>query len=788
MPFPLGQRPAAATPPPTPDPAGEDARARRRRAGELFNAGRLGDAEAACAAILAADPADAWALHLRALIAAAAGRLEDAAAGFEQASAADPTLPDYALNLAVALQRLGRLEDALAACDRALAIAPDHAQAHFHRATLLEARGDLDAAETGYARAAALAPGLAAAHNNLGNVLRQRGRLDEALAAFDRAVAADPSLALAHVNRCVSLLQMQRFTDALAAADAAVRLDPAGALGHLLRGQALRNLGRAEEALTALDQAAFFSPDQAGIHVERGLALQDLGRLDGALAACEDALRCDPACTAALINRGTVHKTLKRLQDALADFDAALRLEPGNADALINRALLLTDAGRTEEALAAHRAALAAAPGSALALSNALWALLSDPAQDARTLLEASLEFGRRHGRPAAAKARHANPPDPDRPLSVGFVSPNLCRHPVGFFALPLFRALDPGRLRLYGYSGVAQPDDITEALRRACAGWRSSIGRTDDELAALIRADGIDVLIDLAGHGGGNRLPCFAQRPAPVQLSWVGYPVTTGLDAIDAVITDAASVPPGEEGWFVEGVVRLPDSRFCYAPPAYAPAVVPPPCLARGVVTLGSFNNVTKYNDGVFDLWARLLAAIPGTRLFLSWKTLADPGEQARLIGAFTARGIAAERITLTAGASAHVRVLADYASVDIGLDPFPLNGGLTTCEALWMGVPVITLAGRHAGSRQSASILHALGRPEWIADDADDYLEVVAELARAPDWLAEIRADQRLRMAASALCDAPRFARHFEAAVRAMWQKWCIAQETPASNGGGD
>jgi predicted O-linked N-acetylglucosamine transferase (SPINDLY family) len=783
MPSSSPQQPASAA-----APAAADARARRRRAGELFQAGRLADAEVACAEILAADPEDAWALYLRAMIAAALGRLEDAAAGFEQASAADPTLPDYALNLAVALQRLGRSGDALAACDRALALAPDHAQAHFTRATLLEALGDAAGAEAGYARAVALDPNLAVAHNNLGNLLLGRGRVDDALAALDRAVAANPAFALAQINRGRCLMQLQRYSEALAAADAAIRLSPAAPLGHFLRGQALRNLGRPGEALAAFEHATFLAPDEAATRVEHGLALQDLGRWEEALARHDEALERDPACIAARINRGTVLKALKRFADALADYDTALRLAPGNPEALINRAILLADEGRTAEALAAHRLALAAAPGSTLAISNYLWTLLADPAQDARSLFEANREFGRRHGRPAGAIARHSNSRDPDRPLRIGLVSPNLCRHPVGFFALPLFRALDPGRVRLCCYSGVAQPDEITEALRRACTGWRSSIGRTDAELAALIRADGIDVLIDLAGHGGGNRLACFALKPAPVQMSWVGYPVTTGLDAIDAVISDAASVPPGDERWFVEAVIRLPDSRFCYAPPAYAPPVAPAPCRARGVVTLGSFNNVTKYNDAVFDLWARVLAALPESRLFLSWKTLSDPGEQARLIGAFTARGVAAERLTLTAGDPAHARVLADYDQVDVALDPFPLNGGLTTCEALWMGVPVITLAGRHAGSRQTASILRALGRPEWIADDADDYVEVVAEIARTPDWLAELRAEQRPRMAASALCDAPRFARHFEAALRAMWQKWCIAQETPASNGGDD
>ncbi|HEX6114355.1 MAG TPA: hypothetical protein VFZ10_18810, partial [Geminicoccaceae bacterium] len=365
----------------------------------------------------------------------------------------------------------------------------------------------------------------------------------------------------------------------------------------------------------------------------------------------------------------------------------------------------------------------------------------------------------------------------PDKVLRVGLVSADFDRHPVGYLIEPLLAAADPAEVHFVCYSGVGEEDDLSARLKRRSAAWRSTLGMSDRAMADLVRADGIDILIDLAGHTAANRLPVFGLEPAPVQVSWIGYPCTTGLRAIGYALMDEATVPAGAERWFVERVVHLPETRFCYAPPEYAPPPGPPPMLAHGRVTFGSFNNLCKVTPEVVRLWARVLEAIPGARLILKWKTLADPETRARYRRWFAAEGTDPARVELRA-ASPHPQMLAEYADVDVALDPFPYSGGITTLEALWQGVPIVTLPGMRPVSRQTLGFLRNLGRAEWVARDPDDYVRISVGLASDPQALAAIRRTQRARMAASPLCDAPRFARHFEAALRALWHDWCGTQ----------
>jgi predicted O-linked N-acetylglucosamine transferase (SPINDLY family) len=358
--------------------------------------------------------------------------------------------------------------------------------------------------------------------------------------------------------------------------------------------------------------------------------------------------------------------------------------------------------------------------------------------------------------------------------LRVGFVSADFGVHPVGWFLLGLFSAFDPSRMELACYSARRVQDWMTTKLKAAAALWRPIIGLNDETLARQVRADGVDVLVDLSGHTAGNRLGVFALKPAPIQVSWLGYIHTTGLAQMDGILMDEASVPAGEERLFVERVLRLSGGRFCYTAPDYAPAVRPPPALEKGFVTFGSFNNLTKATPEVIETWSRVLKGVPGSRLILKWKTFADQAERARFIEVFGDLGIDAGRLDLR-GVSEHAAMLGEYGDIDIGLDPFPFSGGLTSCEALWMGLPIVTFPGTRPVSRQTLGFLRALGREEWVASDADDYVAKAVALARAPTVLADIRAAQRARMAASPLCDAKAHAAAFEAAIRGLWRNWC-------------
>jgi predicted O-linked N-acetylglucosamine transferase (SPINDLY family) len=361
--------------------------------------------------------------------------------------------------------------------------------------------------------------------------------------------------------------------------------------------------------------------------------------------------------------------------------------------------------------------------------------------------------------------------------LRVGFVSGDLRSHTVGYFAEGLLGALAKtasGAVEIHGYSAHWVNDAVTERIKAACRGWHSAVGLSDERLAQQIRDDRIDILIDLSGHTAHNRLPMFAWKPAPVQATWLGYLATTGVAAIDYVIADQWTLPQSQGGSFTEQIWHLPECYLCFTPPDVQAEVTPLPALAHGHVTFGSFNNLTKINDDVVALWARLLAAVPDGRLFLKAKQIDAPSVRQSVAERFGAHGIAAARLTF-AGFAARTDYLAPYQGVDIALDPFPYPGITTTLESLWMGVPVLTLAGESFLARQGVGLLTNAGLPEWIARDRDDYVARAVAHAGDVQRLAALRAGLRNQVSASPLFDAERFAGHLAAALRGMWQEWC-------------
>jgi predicted O-linked N-acetylglucosamine transferase (SPINDLY family) len=397
-----------------------------------------------------------------------------------------------------------------------------------------------------------------------------------------------------------------------------------------------------------------------------------------------------------------------------------------------------------------------------------------DPAQTPETLLDAHRAFERTLP-PVPAPAPHANARDLERPLRVGYVSADFCAHPVGYFILPVLAAHDRARVAVHCFSGRLVEDDVSARLRGHAAAWRSTVGVDDAALAAQIRADGIDILVDLGGHTAGNRLGAFARKPAPIQVTWLGYPATTGLRAIDYRLSDAFADPADADRQSVEALVRLPGGFHCYVPADAAPDVAPAPARAQGVVTFGSFNNLSKVNARVIAAWGRVLAAVAGSRLLVKARPLADPDTRARYQALFAQAGVAPERVSLIATATSWRDHMAQYGQVDIALDTFPYNGTTTTCDALWMGVPVITLRGdRHAG-RVGVSLLSHVGLPELIADTLDDYVAKAAALAGDLDRLAALRTGLRPRLVAAPIGDPQRFTRALEDAYREMWRRWC-------------
>lgn len=460
-------------------------------------------------------------------------------------------------------------------------------------------------------------------------------------------------------------------------------------------------------------------------------------------------------------------------------FERAQRMAPHDLCHHMSLAEVLRDMGQHHQAGQLYAHLQQQLPNHAAVRRNALTSLEYDPdVTDAARLAQAKAWGQWATARAGGAQSRPPLQPLRGRPLRVGYVSADLCQHTVGLFIKDVLKAQSPERVQVFAYSAGAVKDWVTDEVAATCT-LRDVSAMDDAALAQCIRADAIDVLVDLSGHTAGSRLTAFAHRPAPVLVSWLGYFATTGLPVMDAALLDEWHAPPGTESQFAEPIVRLPAGRFCYTPVSWAPdAVAPPPCLQRGHITFGCFNNTAKYNDGVLDLWARVLQAVPGSRLVLKWRSFNDEDFCQQVTQAFAQRGIAPERIELR-GPSFHADLLKQYADIDIALDPFPFTGGLTSCEAMWMGVPVVTWPQSRVVSRQTHALLHQIGLPELSATNAEDYVRIAAQLAADPARLTHLRATLRDQMRASPLMDTAAYTRQLEDALIGLYRK--IESTTP-------
>ena len=639
-------------------------------------------------------------------------------------------------------------------------------------ARLLHRNAMLEEAETFARRALANDPadGLTAAR--LGAILMDRGVLPEAVEYFQAATAARPDLAELQNDLGNALAAADRIEEAEAALRKALSLNPNLAVIHNNLGNVLKRVGNPAAAISAYRNALELEPTYAEAENNLAITLQTMGDIAAALDHYKRAIELSPEFAAAHTHLGTALAAEGRLEEALAEHRQAIDLAPELADAHNNLGIVLKDRGALTEAAAAYRQALGLKPGDASIHSNLLLCLCGDPVQDEASLFREHRRWAEQHEGPSANVIADFDGiiADPDRRLRVGCLSPDFYNHSVAYFVEGVLANHDRRHFQVTCYSDAATDDDMTARLRSSADAWRQTAAMSDAGLAARIRADRIDILFDLAGHTSDNRLSLFAQRVAPVQVTWIGYPATTGLSQMDYRLTDQRADPAGEsDRCHSEELLRLPDSFLCYRPPPDCPAVAMD--RPAGPVTFGSFNNLSKVTPAVIALWSRLLEAVPSSRLFLKARQLADAAVREELAGAFDRLGIAAERLQCHAWIQSRVDHLRLYSEVDIALDTFPYCGATTTCEALWMGVPVITLAGaRHAG-RVGVSLLSAAGLPNWIASGEDEYITIAASLVddRPP------RKELRQQFAESALANAPRFTATYERVLRDVWRRWC-------------
>ena len=551
-----------------------------------------------------------------------------------------------------------------------------------------------------------------------------------------------------------------------------LRRDPECARAHYLLAVVRMAEGSPEQAASHFQDALALQPGEVRTLNGLGVVLQRLGQVEKAGACYREAVRIDPFYLDAQINLAILLKDHGRLCAAERHLEAALTHLPDTVRLRYNLANILHLQGRSLDAVAAYRETLRLDPEHLDARQNLLFALHYSPQiSDRQIFAEHLAAAGTKAFNPVPAQS---SPPIRNCRIRIGYLSPDFRSHAVASFIEPILSHHDKSRFEIFCYANLARPDQTTERLKGLCEGWRDICEVGDEDAAKVIAADRLDILVDLAGHTAGNRLPLLARKPAPLQATWLGYPDTTGVPELDFRITDRLADPPGTtEQFHSERLIRLPRSFCCYLPPEPSPAVAPLPCLEAGRITFGSFNNLAKVTPEVIALWSGVLQAVPGSRLLMKCRPFADAEVSARIRELFAGEGVAAERIELHSGDASPADHLAQYGRVDIALDTFPYNGTTTSCEALWMGVPVVTLAGTRHAARTGVSILTNCGLASLIAPTPELYIAIACELARDAGRLQDLRAGLRNRVALSPLTDGAGVTRELEAAFMGMLQK---------------
>jgi protein O-GlcNAc transferase len=606
----------------------------------------------------------------------------------------------------------------------------------------------------------------------------QAGRLQEAEQVYRQILTQQPEHPGALRYLGVLTHRIGRLDIAVDLIRRAISFNPNSPGAHNDLGNALAENGQLDEAIAAYRQAIAFDPNYTKAHNNLGNVLKDKRQFDGAIAAYRHAIALNPNLPEAHSNLGIALADNGQLDEAVAAYRQAIALNPNLSRAHNNLGNALKDKGYLDDAIAAFCQAIALSPNYAEAHSNLVHTLHYHPAYDDQAIAEELRRWSRRHAEPLKKFIQaHANDHDPDRRLRIGYVSADFFGHACAYFLLPLFRHHDRRLFEVFCYAQGAQSDKITGQMRDEAQHWRKTNGLTDAQVARLVRQDQVDILVDLKLHTADNRLLVFAQKPAPVQVTWLGYPGTTGLNTIDYRLTDPHLDPPAlDDAYYSERSIHLPHTFWCYDPLTPEPAVNPSPCLKAGFVTFGCISNFCKVNEQVAQLWMRVLKNVQRSRLLI----LCPEGGHRQLLRDLVERGgIHPDRVELIARRPRR-QYLELYHRIDVGLDTFPYNGHTTSLDSFWMGVPVITLVGQTAVGRAGMSQLMNLRMPELIARTPEQYVEIAAALAGDPPRLAEIRRTLRSRMQASPLMDAERFARDVEAVYRQIWRSWCAKVST--------
>lgn len=634
-----------------------------------------------------------------------------------------------------------RIQQAVDQLQQAVALAPDRADLMSTYALALQHRGDFDLAQANYQRALEINPDFAEVRNNLGYLLILRRQLPQAIVELKHAIRVKPVYPQAHHNLALALTGLGQVDEALASYRTALEQEPRMADTWEALGRVLLDIRKYNQAVTAFSRSLALRPSSQ-ICIYLGIAYAGLEDLDNAIAATRKAVQIDPKSADAHSALGGELKWAGDLDGAVAEFKEAMRINP------------------------LHHAAH----------SNLIYTMLCQDQPTPEQILTAHVQWGVQHTGSIVPLRRPRNQKLPNRRLRVGYISPNFRRQAVCAFVLPILEHHDRSAVEVFCYSDLETPDDYTRKIQGLANQWRETSMLLHEELARQIREDRIDILVELTGHIGKGRLATLAYRPAPVQVSYIGYQGTTGVAAVDYVLTDDWADPPDAEKNYIEKPYRLPESFFVYDPPRDAPLVGPLPAKKNGYITFGCLNAVNKATPRALALWSAVLSSVPDAKMML----LTTRCEQTnhRLLAGFAQAGITSDRIELVqrSGPDGYYR---RYNSIDIALDPVPFNGHTTTCDAAWMGCPTITLSGEIYAHRFGGSVLRNLNLPDLVTTSPNDYVAAATKLGTDLERLSSLRSNLRFTMQNSLITNGPAFTKNLEQAYRHMWQNWCASAQ---------
>lgn len=762
-----------------------DVKAALAAAQRMYQAGQLHQAKSAFEKVLQLDKKEPDSLHCLGLILFQLGDQQEGIRLVKQSVEVRPKHVETLHNLGIMLQRAGDPTAAAASFRKALAINPKSVQAHFGLGNALQETKQYEEAVKSFRQTALLKPDWAEAHFNLGNALRDLFQQEEALQSYKKAVALKPDWAEAHSNIGHIFVNLKNYDDAILSCKRAIALNANLSEPHFNMGAALFALKKPIEALISYRMAVILKPDWVEAQQDLGYLLAFLGRFEEAISAYRKAISLQPesaetynALGLTLNNQGIASMDFTLLREAESCHRKALTLKPELPETYLDLAASPLQTGLSvDKALDLCQKALEIQPDFLAAHQILLFTQ------------QYSEKLTPEHSRIALEKfaqvcfttppeLSYSNLLDPQKRLRIGYLSPDFRFHSCSWFIEPLLSVHDRQQVEVFCFANVPKADKVTDRLKALADHWHDLRGLDIDAVTNLIHSCKIDILVDLAGHTADSLVSAFHRKPAPVQASWLGFPSSTGLAAVDYRISDPLLTPEDTAEYYAETVWNLDCPSHCYRPYPQAPAVGPLPAEQQGYVTFGSFNNLLKVNLETVALWAGVLRAVPNSRLLLKSRQLNEPDIYRQYMEAFKVEGIAEERIALLSPVPDLTGHLNFYNQVDISLDTFPYNGATTTLEALWMGVPVITRAGWRTASRYGISFLHALGLQALAADDASQFASIAAALATDLPKLATLRSELREKMRRSQLCDETHFAQALEMAYRKMWKHWCETQ----------